>query len=189
MMTTTADEFQRALAFCTAILAIKMMVNHLLVVRCRMAGKLEGKFGELQTTPEAHPTKWYGGFMFPIFYYALFGWIGPYRGANDMERFLCMERNASENEPHFILVSIMWWWAASSSSSRSNNGAGWPSWAPTAVYFFLYMRLLHVAFYCFVRIQPWRAVFWSMGVIATLVVSVQVLLTLAANQGGSSAEL
>lgn len=168
------DSYEDTLVWCIAALVLKMMINHMLVVRVRMAGRLENKYGEFQTTPEAHPSQWYGKFMFPIFYYALLGFAGPYRTMNDMERFQCMERNATENETYFMAMALAW----------PKISGGVPDWAPTALLVYTYSRFAHFVLYSFLRIQPWRAIAWTVGVVINMVIAVSILRGASQSIGG-----
>jgi len=80
-----------------------------------------------------------------------------------MERFQAMERNAVENEPFFLLLAYSW------------VQFDIPDWAGTAVEWYVYSRLLHFVFYMFLRIQPWRAILWTVGVAINLVISFNIV--------------
>ena len=95
--------------------------------------------------------------------YSLGAFAGPYRTLNDMERFQAMERNAVENEPFFLLLAHAW------------TQFDMPDWAGTAIEWYVYSRLLHFVFYMFLRIQPWRAILWTVGVAINLVISYNII--------------
>jgi uncharacterized MAPEG superfamily protein len=133
----------------------------------KVANNLENEFGDLATTPEAHPSKWVGGqFLFPVIRIGHGAFAGPYRSRNDMHRFQAMERNAAENETFFFIIALIWPYA------------GLPDWAPTALSIYVYSRFLHFILYCFVRVQPWRAVAWVVGVVVNLAIAVNILIGL-----------
>lgn len=83
---------------------------------------------------------------------------------NDMERFQCMERNATENETYFLLVAYAW--------TLVDN---MPEWAPTAVEAYVYARFAHFVLFCFLRIQPWRAIVWFVTVVINMVIAINIL--------------
>ena len=95
--------------------------------------------------------------------YSLGAFAGPYRTLNDMERFQAMERNSAENEPFFLLLAYAW------------KEYDMPDWAGTTVEWYVYSRLLHFVFYMFLRIQPWRAILWTVGVAINLVISFNII--------------
>jgi uncharacterized MAPEG superfamily protein len=141
-----------------------------------MANKLENEFGDLATTPETHPSKWGAGkFLFPVIATAVGAFAGPYRSKNDLHRFQAMERNAVENETFFLIIALVWPYA------------GLPDWAPTALSVFVYSRFLHFILYCFVRVQPWRAQAYTVGVVVNLTVAVNILIGL--NKKGNETDL
>lgn len=142
-----------------------------------MAGRLEGKYGEVQTTPEAELKNWTSGtrIFFTVFYYSLGGFAGPYRTMNDMERFQCMSRNAAENETYFLLLAYAW------------TLVELPDWAGQALEAYVYSRIAHFVAYCFLRIQPWRALLWTVGVVINMVMAGHILMQTTA--GATKEEL
>ena len=79
-MTSSYDE---TLAFCAALLILKNMVNHLLVVRIRVANRLAGKYGNITETPEADPENWtlMPFAFYHVLYYSTFA-FGPFLSEN-----------------------------------------------------------------------------------------------------------
>ncbi|CAB9509770.1 expressed unknown protein [Seminavis robusta] len=164
-MAVDMDTYMKTWAWASAVLVMKMMITHLLVVRVRIANELKGKFGEEETTPEAQLDQWHGRWLYPILYYSMGSFAGPYRTMNDMVRFQCMARNACENEAQFLLVAYAWTLVDEM-----------PDWAPQALVIFVYSRILHFVIYAFVRIQPWRAVVWTVGVVINMAIAGNILM-------------
>lgn len=81
-----------------------------------------------------------------------------------MERFQCMERNAAENEPYFLLVAYAW------------AQFDVPAWGPAMIEYYVYSRILHFVWYMIIRTQPWRALLWSVGVVINLVIAGNILM-------------
>ncbi|KAL9190509.1 hypothetical protein ACHAXT_000215 [Thalassiosira profunda] len=167
MMAVDESEYTRAVAWAAAVLTIKMMVLHLAVVRVRISQRLKGKFGNFDVTPEAQLETWQLGsknWLYPLFYYSLGCFAGPYRTLNDMERFQAMERNAVENEPYFLLVAYAW------------AQFDVPAWGPAMIEYYVYSRVLHLVWYQIIRSQPWRALLWSAGVVINMVIAGNILM-------------
>jgi len=76
------------------------------------------------------------------------------------ECFQAMQRNAVEDEPFFLLTAYAW---------------SQPEWAPAAVELYVYSRIAHFVFYMILRIQPWRAVLWMVGLVINMVISWHVI--------------
>ena len=104
-----------------------------------------------------------GKSFFYFLYYSLGAFAGPYRTMNDMQRFQAMQRNSVENEPFFLLTAYAW------------TQFDMPDWAPRAIELYVFSRLAHFVFYMILRIQPWRAILWTVGAIINLVISWHVL--------------
>ena len=174
--------YNETLAYCAALLVLKNMINHLLVVRIRLFNRLKGdKYGNYSETPEADPKNW--KFMphafFYVFYYGLLAFGGPFLTENYFDRFQSMERNAVENEPFFLALAAVWSYAP----------GDMPEWAPKALLVFTYARIVHFILFAFLQIQPWRAIAWTVGVVVNVVMAVNVLLGFAAAKGTGGGEL
>ena len=122
---------------------------------------MKGRFGQLEVAPESALSQWSlgaGTWLYPAFYYGLFAFAGPGRTENDLDRFLSMARNSTENEPYFFIVAAAWMLLDV------------PEWGPTAVNAYAILRLLHFSFYCIIQKQPFRAIAWtgSAAVIMTI---------------------
>jgi uncharacterized MAPEG superfamily protein len=152
--------YKETLAWCAAALVFKNMVNHVLVVRCRMASS---DFNQ-SVSPESDPSQWYGKFLFPFMYHGMGGSVGPLRSKADMARFQAMEVNATQNETFFMILAIVW----------PNIGPP-PDWAPTALLIFTYSRFAHFLLFTVIRMQPWRAMAWVVGVGVNIAMAINIL--------------
>jgi hypothetical protein len=157
--------YAETLVWCTGVLVVKNMVNHLLVVRVRLGLKdFNGK-----VSPEALDQV-----TSTVLYYGLGAFGGPLLSANDLDRLNCMEVNASQNETYFLLMAMVWPYAS----------AGAPAWAPWALQAYVYSRMIHFVLYTLVKVQPWRAFAWSASILILLIMAINVLFA-----GGSTLEL
>ena len=93
----------------------------------------------------------------------MIAFAGPGRTDNDLDRFLCMARNSSENEPFFIMVASAWMLLDV------------PEWGPKAVNAYVILRLLHFAFYCLIQKQPFRAFAWIGSAVVTMTIAGNIL--------------
>ena len=118
-------------------------------------------------------------FLYPVLYYAVGAFGGPYREKEDMERFQAMERNAVENEMFFLALATIW----------PSIPVDMPDWAPTALLGFTYLRFIHFTLYCFIRVQPWRAISWTVSTVVLNAMAINILLSLANKASGVSSEL
>ena len=130
-----------------------------------MSHELKGKFGQVATTPESAPSNWSIGetWLYPAFYYSLIAFAGPGRTDNDLDRFICMARNSSENEPFFMVVASAWMLVDV------------PEWGPKAVNAYAILRLLHFTFYCLIQKQPFRALAWVGSAVVTMTIAGNIL--------------
>lgn len=143
----------------------------------QFAGELKGDFAD--NKPESHPENWQVKVMYPILYYFVGASFGPFRGREDMERLQAMERNAVENETFFLALAVIW----------PNVPVELPDWAPAALLAFTYFRFIHFAFYCFIKIQPWRAIAWTLSTVALNVMAINILVSLSNKNADKSSEL
>ena len=97
------ETYRQALAWSVAVLSIKMMVLHLLVIRARLATKLMNG----ARTPESEPENWQLP-LFGIFHLTFGSAFGPLRSANDLERLNSMEENAAQNARHSAQALSSW---------------------------------------------------------------------------------
>ena len=103
--------------------------------------------------------------FYDILYYALLA-FGPFVTDNYFERFRSMERNAVENETFFLALASVW----------PHAPGGLPEeWATTALLTFTYIRFVHFVLYCFIQVQPWRAIAWTVGALVVLSIAVNIL--------------
>ena len=102
----------------------------------------------------------------------MIAFAGPGRTENDLDRFLCATRNASENEPFFFVVASAWMLLDI------------PEWGPKAVNSYAILRVLHFVFYCLIRKQPFRALAWTGGAVVTMTIAGNILSqTMSSSQG------
>jgi uncharacterized MAPEG superfamily protein len=138
---------------------------------------LEGKYGNTEKTPESDPKKWYPTAFFPVLYNMMCCFGGPWLDDNTFERLLCMEKNATENEPYFMALATAWPLAV-------GGYAALPVWAPTAVMTYVYSRIGHFGFYMG-KVQPWRALAYTVGVVSNVVISGNILMnTMSSSKSG-----
>jgi hypothetical protein len=158
--------YNETLTWCVAALVLKNMVNHLLVVRCRLATRQMGQ----SVAPEGDPSQWQLPVVFPLLYYAMGSFAGPWRSEADLARFQVMEVNASQNETYFMILAMVW------PNVGGGGGAGMmPDWAPMALLIFTYARMAHFVIFTVVKVQPWRAFAYTAGVLVTIAMSVNIL--------------
>ena len=153
-----------------------LQLHHTIAYANQFAGELEGEFAD--NRKESHPEKWQVKVLYPLFYYAVGGFGGPYRGKEDMERFRAMERNAVENELFFLVLATIW----------PSIPVNVPHWAPTALSLFTYLRFVHFTLYCFIKIQPWRAIAWTASTIVLNGMAINILVSLSNKNSGLSSE-
>mmetsp|Transcript_10964 Transcript_10964/g.30773 ORF Transcript_10964/g.30773 Transcript_10964/m.30773 type:complete len:97 (+) Transcript_10964:343-633(+) len=96
-----------------------------------------------------------------------------------MERFQAMERNAVENETFFLILAASW----------PSIPVDMPDWAPTALLVFVYLRFVHFALYCFIKIQPWRAISWTLSTVVLNAMAINILISLSKKGTSGSGEL
>lgn len=156
-----SSSYQETMAWCVAALVLKNMVNHLLVIRCRMATRDMNQ----PVSPEGDPSQWYGQFLFPIFRHMMGGSVGPFRSKQDLARLLAMENNAAQNETYFMVLAMLW----------PNAGIAMPDWASMALTIFTYSRFAHFVFFVFIRMQPTRALAYFAGFVVNCAIAINIL--------------
>ena len=142
----------------------------------QFAGELTPEFSDHKK--ESLPENWQVKMLYPILYYAVGGFGGPFRGKEDMERFQAMERNAVENETFFLILAVIW----------PSLPIDMPDWAGTALLAFVYLRFVHFALYCFIKIQPWRAIAWTLATVILNAMAINIIISLG-KRGSGSGEL
>ena len=157
------SEYKRALGTSIGILVGKNMINHVLTVRARLSTLKMNQ----ETTPESEAKKWDLP-IFGILQLALGSTVGPFRDENSLERFVCMSKNATENEPYFMAMAIVWPLLGPT-----------PEIAPKLLQGYVACRLAHYAIFMFVRRQPWRALAWTASAMVNLTIAYQVYQTVA----------
>lgn len=129
----------------------------------------------MDITPESAISQWSlgaGTWMYPLFYYAMFCFTGPGRTENDLDRFLSIARNTSENEPFFFMVASAWMFLDV------------PEWGPTVVNAYAGLRVLHFVFYCLIHKQPFRALAWTGSAVVIMTIAGNILSqTLSSSKG------
>ena len=143
----------------------------------QFAGELTPEFSDHKK--ESLPENWQVKILYPILYYTVGGFGGPFRGKEDMERFQAMERNAVENETYFLILAVIW----------PTLPIDMPDWAATALLAFVYLRFVHFALYCFIKIQPWRAIAWTLATVVLNAMAINILISLGKKGGSGSGEL
>jgi uncharacterized MAPEG superfamily protein len=91
-----------------------------------------------------------------------------------------METNSTENEPYFLALASVWPLAVGGYGAL-------PTWAPAALTTFVYSRLGHFGLYMG-KLQPWRAVAYTVGVATNLVISGNILMKMYHAGGGPANE-
>ena len=79
-----------------------------------------------------------------------------------------MSKNATENEPFFLVMAMAWPLLGST-----------PEVAPKLVNAYVAARVLHYFFYMIVRRQPWRAFAWTASAVINMTMAYHIYQTVS----------